>query len=33
VVTLLIESPDESLREEVDQAVATCPKTAIGLEG
>jgi ferredoxin len=33
VVTVLIESPEESLREEVNQAVATCPKTAISLEG
>jgi ferredoxin len=33
VVTLLVENPDESLRGEVDQALATCPKTAIGLEG
>ena len=32
-VTVLIENPEESLREEINQAVATCPKTAITLEG
>lgn len=32
-VTILIENPEESLREEVTQAVATCPKTALALEG
>jgi ferredoxin len=33
VVTVLIESPGESLHDEVEQAVASCPKTAISLEG
>jgi ferredoxin len=33
VVTVLIESPDESLHGEVDRAAAGCPKTAISLEG
>jgi ferredoxin len=32
-VTVLNEHPEESLRGEVDQAVATCPKGAITLEG
>lgn len=32
LVTILIENPDESLREEVTQAVASCPKTALTLE-
>jgi ferredoxin len=32
VVTILIDSPQESLLQEVDQAVAACPKTAISLE-
>jgi ferredoxin len=33
VVTILIESPDESLRDQVSQAVDACPKTAISLAG
>jgi ferredoxin len=33
VVTVLIESPEESLHDQVDQAVAACPKTAISFEG
>jgi ferredoxin len=32
-VTLLIERPDESLRESVERAVEDCPKTALGIEG
>ena len=33
LVTILIENPEESLHEEVAQAVASCPKTALALEG
>jgi ferredoxin len=32
-VRLLIEEPDESLREKVEQAAALCPKAAIEVEG
>lgn len=32
-VTVLTENPEESQREEIIQAVAICPKTAITLEG
>ncbi len=32
-VTLLVEEPDESLREQVNRAVAACPKAAISVEG
>lgn len=32
-VRILIERPDEALREEVETAVATCPRQALELEG
>ena len=32
-VTLLVEEPDESLREQVNRAVGACPKAAISVEG
>ena len=33
VVRVLIEEPDESLREKVSRAAAVCPKAAITIEG
>lgn len=33
LVTILLENPEESLREAIDQAVAGCPKTALALAG
>jgi len=32
-VDLLIESPDESLRSKVDQAIRLCPEKCISVEG
>jgi ferredoxin len=32
LVTILIEDPEESLRDEITEAVARCPKTALTLE-
>ncbi len=32
-VTVLVDEPDESLREKVNRAVAACPKAAIKVEG
>jgi ferredoxin len=32
-VRVLIDEPDESLRERVDRAVYICPKAAIAVEG
>jgi ferredoxin len=33
VVRVLVEEPDESLRESVNRAAAVCPKAAITIEG
>ena len=33
VIRVLIEEPDESLREKLDRAVQLCPKAAIRIEG
>ena len=33
VVRILIEEPDESLREKVEKAALICPKAAITIEG
>ena len=32
-LSILIEAPDESLREKVEEAVRLCPRQAISLEG
>jgi ferredoxin len=33
VIQVLIEEPDESLRESLEKAAAICPKAAIKIEG
>jgi ferredoxin len=33
IVRILIEEPDESLREKLDKAALACPKAAIKIEG